>query len=318
VKHPFAERDEPVSRLFPALPPSTESTKLRGNGVKLGAVLIALADLACAPAVGSRTTPRTHEPYELVQSYRQGCILWKSGRVQCWLVPERYRERSVATELVTVRDLPPLVQLGIADYGTACGRTSGGDIWCWDVDSRRGTRTVGAILRKIDIPPAKKLVVGSYTACALLWDRRISCWDVVELPTGYARVDPEGDVVDALYAGSILCLRRLDGRTRCGGRWDRNPSILPPVVNELSGNAFGVCFRGRSRFVSCTEGTFTALLGELPIAASRISVGGTHACAQTSDGLLYCWGQNDYGAADPRGRWRGIALPRQIGSIDPS
>jgi len=141
----------------------------------------------------------------------------------------------------------------------------------------------------------------------VLGDGRLFCWganSVGQLGLGFSDrnvgdgIGPSvadaglvdlGDrkAVDVSAGGALTCVVLDDGGVR---RWGRGLGIsVPPEFTFHGYTPHGI--------LGDTPATIPALLPNLPISQpiASVAVGGTHVCALSRTGSVYCWGFNGYG-----------------------
>ncbi|MBK8482340.1 MAG: hypothetical protein IPL40_14445 [Proteobacteria bacterium] len=159
----------------------------------------------------------------------------------------------------------------VAGVNHACARKADGTVWCW------GRNFGGALpVQVTDLETTTAaLAAGAYATCARRTDGKLWCWGS----------NNAGQLGDGLYLGSSTPHAALGLQCECGD---------------------GVCSRSETRATcpvdcrqeSCGDGKCTA--AETPSTCSKdcaalpihsgLSVGYMHACANRTDGSLWCWG----------------------------
>lgn len=192
---------------------------------------------------------------------------------------------------------PKFAQVATGEDFT-CGRTSGGDVWCWgnNEDQQLGvSRSNDRIPLPVDtqVRGAVDLAAAGFAACAVLQSGRVQCWGQAfstewgrgSLPRGM------GDIRDATQvslAPGRGCVRRQGGRVSC---WELDaPSDRqgPYPVPEVSG-------------------------------IDEVAVGRAHTCARTQGGDVWCWGDDKRGQLGQKGPgWpaKPIRVPGVSGAVD--
>lgn len=168
---------------------------------------------------------------------RHSCALHPGGRVRCWgqaSTAGRWDEDDAAPPFAPalVPGLPPVVRVDSGD-STSCGRTEGGEVWCWGfaLAADRVARPTPAT-RVEGLGPVADLSVGHEFRCALRRDGRVLCWGNNargQLGDGGAETDPTAFVAPvglpasrAIFAGwRHACAVDASGLVRCWGRnWE--------------------------------------------------------------------------------------------------
>ena len=175
---------------------------------------------------------------------------------------------------------------------------------------------------------------GGRHACALTTAGKLSCWGdntngqatpptPPDDPFGYRAMATGGDHTCAVLA--------LDGSVRCWGSNDRGQSSPPPSIAgatdvtagehhscALFADGRAECWGGNESgqtdvpepYTGCTADTDTGELtcwSEAQLTAmnlpapsyTQIDAGQNHTCGLTTDGTLFCWGDNGQGQATP-------------------
>lgn len=207
----------------------------------------------------------------------------------------------------------PAQAVAVARDNTCTVNADGGGVRCWGANRfgqlGDGTRTIICFPDPCERPvtvtglplPAKTVALGDSTACVLLEDKSVWCWgrntnDQLGFPHGqdagdqccnieggcnggqYCRPTPikvsgVTNAVDVGVGGSHVCALLEDGSVVCWGANDR-----------------GQLGNGQTNAGSATPQKVV----DLPPAAG-IAVGGSHTCAWTTDGRVFCWGLNANG-----------------------
>jgi alpha-tubulin suppressor-like RCC1 family protein len=188
---------------------------------------------------------------------------------------------------------PIQMQHAIAMGSThACAITPTGGILCWGNNSAgelgSGARNDDRVPVPIQVQgltePVIAITAGEESTCALTGAGGIKCWgsnDFGELGNGqtqssYIPVDVIGlkDGASAVeMGGSTACTITLAGGVKC---WGRN-------------------FDGQLGDGSTQHRSSPVDVKGLPGGVVQIGVGDGHACAVTSSGQVWCWGDNEFG-----------------------
>ncbi len=209
---------------------------------------------------------------------------------------------------------PPANILEVALGGThTCARKPEGTVKCWGDDSlgQTGTNGVagdgGAVLAASDtgVADARHIASGKSHTCIIHTSGKVSCWgsDVSgqlgdNNPGGKSPVPVDvmsvGDATAICAGGNFTCVLRQGGGAAC---WGDNLSGQLGTPNIASQSAVPVQVQNVSDLV-------TIACGEL------------HACAATSTGKVYCWGENSHGELGNGGTSGSIPTPAPLATID--
>ncbi len=247
--------------------------------------------IACGVG-GTCDNQRCTGVYGVTTSGEHACAWREGGQVACWgtnTSGELGNGTTVSSPTaVAVAGLGYAVEVG-AGNGFTCARISGrfgGPVYCWGAGGfgRLGNGTTTSSLVPVavtGVTTATQLSVGSYHACARLYDSTVRCWG----QGGYGQI---GD----------------------GGTTNRPTAVAVPGITtaaEVSAGGKHTCVRIAGGGVRCWgtnangqigDGTLTMRL--LPVAvagltASQIAAGFEHTCARTTAGGIACWGSNYFG-----------------------
>lgn len=168
--------------------------------------------------------------------------------------------------------------------GSSCALLRSGRVSCWGQnnfgqlgDGTTNYRTTAVLVQ--DLSDATKIAMGTHHTCALKRDGRVVCWGSNRYgQLGRPGSDPElvpvivpdlpDQVVDLSAGGTSTCVISEQNEVYCWG----------PAARK--GNDITNSGRGHRIF---------------DLHAVKISVGLSHHCVITVDGLAKCWGSNTYG-----------------------
>ncbi|MBK6849448.1 MAG: hypothetical protein IPG96_18625 [Proteobacteria bacterium] len=173
----------------------------------------------------------------------------------------------------------------------SCVRRTDGSLWCWGLNNygRLGDGTTMTRLSPTAITAmgtlAATVALGGHQTCATGTDGSLWCWGMNsygQLGDGTTisratptRVTAMGTTVAAVAVGVLhSCARRTDGSMWCWGD-----------------NYYGQL--GDRTSINRLVPTRVTALGTT---VTEIALGGSHSCARRSDGSVWCWGDNSYGA----------------------
>lgn len=156
--------------------------------------------------------------------------------------------------------------------------------------------------------PAIMVAAGLFHTCAATHAGRVQCWgfnNQGQLGDGSSetRVDPVPSIgisnATAVSAGrSHTCALLADASLRC---WGSN------LAGQVGDGSFEIRLLEPVRVTGLPD-------------VVQVAAGGTHTCARTRDGQLFCWGDNDQGQVGPdtRGSYREpvrVPLPEAITEV---
>lgn len=181
-------------------------------------------------------------------------------------------------------------------FGHTCVRKNDGTVWCWG-GNQYGSLGDGTTIGKpspVQVTAlgttAVEVVAGGNHTCARKSDGTVWCWGANghgqlgdgTITSGAPYGKPSPVQVTALGTSAIevepgydfTCARKNDGTLWC---WGNNET------GQLG------------------DGTTNAAKpspAQVPLASSvaEVAAGGAHTCARTTNGAVWCWGFNDYGA----------------------
>lgn len=226
------------------------------------------------------------------------CGLTATGDVYCWGLNTsgQLGNGTLIDSTVPVAvTMPAGVTFSTIDVGDShsCALSSQGNAYCWGdnqtVQIGDGTQTNRTIPTAVSMPTDITFVTisaGGYQTCALSSINTAYCWGLyrarmsiyepiisatpalVNLPSGITSVTS----IDVGFAH--VCLITNTGKAYCGGY-------------NLSGSL------GTGSSAEWSD--ISAVLLPSDVTASHISAGRFHTCAVTTNGGLYCWGNNENG-----------------------
>lgn len=243
---------------------------------------------------------------QVASGYRHSCAATSDGGVYCW--GYNYRGQ-LGNSSTTNSSVPVAVDMsgvlvgktvvGVdAGYYHSCAVTSDGLAYCWGYNSNGqlgntstaqstvpvAVTTSGALSGKT----VTQISVGYYHSCVVTLDNLAFCWGI----NTYGRLGDNsttqrtspvavytsgalsGKSVTQIEAGAVFTCAVASGQAYC---WGYNSH------GQLGNNS-----TAQSIF-PVTVDVSGVLSGKT---VARISAGGYHSCASTSDGGVYCWGYN--------------------------
>ena len=214
----------------------------------------------------------------MISGGKSTCELPLTGPVFCWGEPSYGATTATSSAFSTLGG-------GGFQY---CGIKTVQQLECWGHNGDNRATPPGGLFRQIS--------VSAEDACALRADGTAACWGFTA--DGRASVPPGSYTRISLgwYHG---CAIRPDATLVCWGRPQSGEEIHPPAnerFREIAANASATCGIRSGYTLVCFGGSPTPPSGYF--IALGPSVGG-HMCAIAFDRSLACWGQNDFGQADP-------------------
>lgn len=302
-----------------------------------------LAWLLLLPALADPLPPADGtDVVSLAAGSGHGCLLRRSGNVECWggLSPRAFRAGEEPSHLVPrpMPDLHHVVGLAAGGTSTTCAIQADATVRCWGPDEApRPTEGVRAV----------QVAIGQAHTCFVDPEGRVGCWgynghgqlgDGSTESASEPRTVPGLDDVRAVATGYFhTCALRRDGRVWC---WGHNgsgqlglghtgharstPAPVPDLeqVVQLAAGSFHTCARVRDGRVLCWGSNNSGQLGDgtaesrpRPAAvhgiddAIDLAVGMEHACAVSRSGAVSCWGGNEQGQ---------IGNPRKVDHLFPT
>ena len=223
------------------------------------------------------------------------CALLETGAAYCWGGPgpqlgigQSYAGTSTPQ---LVQAAPGVLFTSIsAGRVHTCALTRAGPIYCWGAntygsvgDSTSEVRSTPVPIRAPDGVTFSAVTAGYEHSCALATTGTAYCWGAVIVDgvtssylTPTAIVAPPGVTFTALSAGA----RRTCGLTSAGAAYCMG-------VNTHGGVGDGT-----------TEDRWTPTLVQTPAGVSFVAISAAyeHACGVTASGVVYCWGDNEFGS----------------------
>lgn len=238
-------------------------------------------------------------PIEIVAGIGNGCIRSTVGTVLCWgegaaagqdanfTLPKRV----FFTKEPTVGE--PLELASGMDHSCAKWR-SRGEVWCWGKNDHNQLgqsepSTAGSLTPvQVDLAweenGAVQITAGWWYACALRRDHSVWCWGTndqnqlgrsktdLAKPIAPVAFPPEADRIVEISAGEQhACARDRQGKVFCWGNNEYGQLTPAPGAAKTWP---------------------TPLAIPLPLPAVDLRAGGRHTCSRTTNGAVWCWGDN--------------------------
>jgi len=229
------------------------------------------------------------------------CAVTNSGELYCWGLNVDGQAGEPPGRVTTPTRVAALSEVSDVDANgeLTCVRLANGDTLCMgDNDNRQLGRDGddAFVPERIVMPPAAQLAAGTDSACALGVDGILRCWGtersgVISGAIASATTTTIADVQAIQAGGDNTCALTTDGRVLCWG------------AGSLGQLGTGVTL----------SPTADPTQIPLPRAATMISVGYEHMCAQLDDASVRCWGWNESNEVDPDSAWiRPVVAPPGI------
>lgn len=198
------------------------------------------------------------------------CVLGRSGGVRCG--PEPLEGQSF-TAVALDTGSQPVSQIA-GSYDTLCGITAPDAVRCWTLEGGTGT-VQGPPVDVRGLPGLSQLAVYDHTACAVLGDGRVTCWQTDPSTTSCGGltlkpqvVDGLADVVEVALGDCRGCARKRDGGVLCWGQ---------------SG-----LFADRPNMFGEPPAPLVGLPPAKKLMLGNVNVG--EDCLLSTGGQVYCWG----------------------------
>ena len=274
--------------------------------------LVSLLGTGCASSSDSSTAENTtttsietitlqpeYAPIAIAAGYYHSCALHQTGIISCW--GSNYSgqlgngSKEDFFEPVKVADITDATAI-TAGREHSCALHQDGTISCWGHneygqlgDGQSGQNNKSSVpVQVADITDATAITTGGAHSCALHQDGTISCWghnEYGQLGDGQSGQNNKSsvpvqvaDITDAtaITTGSLYsCALRQDGTISCWGD------------NEYGQLGDGQSGQNNESSVPVQVAGITD--------ATAITTGGAHSCALHQDGIISCWGHNEYG-----------------------
>jgi alpha-tubulin suppressor-like RCC1 family protein len=266
-----------------------------------GSLTAGVVSIALAGSIGCEPGPRATA---VALGAAHTCALDDEHRVWCWGIGG-----AVEPELV---DGLPDVEAISAGQGHICAVASDGTAWCWG-DGERGQLGHGsatssaAPVEVAGLGNVSEIAAGDLHACAVHDGGTLSCWgDNTAGQLGVAPFEePQTTPVDTLdgavdvSTGGVdgvgrSCAIRDDGEVWCWGRFSPEPA---PVgigpAKDLDVGADHLCAILTDGTLACVEAFYDDAIASLSDERfESVSAGGLHTCLLTTQGQVWCFGDD--------------------------
>lgn len=226
------------------------------------------------------------------------CARLGDGSARCW----GHNNNGQLGDGTTEERLSPVTPIGLANnvlaidagaYHTCAivgnGSSASGGLHCWGLnrDGQLGDGTLTDSNTPVAVTGLSSGVIavdaGINHTCALLADRTVQCWGrnsssqlgdgTITRRTTPVAVSGLSSVQKVAVGGSHTCALLTTGAVHCWG-W----------------NGYGQVGDG-----STTSRATPVLLSGIPDGTADLTTGDSHTCVVTTEGAVYCWGEDDYG-----------------------
>ncbi|MFI5936495.1 RCC1 domain-containing protein [Actinoplanes sp. NPDC051494] len=235
----------------------------------------------------------------------QSCATRTAGTLWCWGDTQAVHFTPYPVDAVTTWNS------SAANDKYACGTRTDRSLWCW---GRNNSGRLGLGDTVDRYTPARvgsasmwlQVTAGAYHACAVGTDTTLWCWGdngngqlgigSTTSATAPAQVQyPATTGWTSVSAGNqFTCATRTDGSMYCFGR-------------NLSGET------GKGGATTTREVTPVPVVAPAAGGWATVSLGYQHACALTTDGSLYCWGDGGNGRLGVNSTTT-FSSPQKVGS----
>jgi alpha-tubulin suppressor-like RCC1 family protein/uncharacterized RDD family membrane protein YckC len=242
---------------------------------------------------GAENILRVSDAIELAAGGQHSCVITRGGGVKCWGYNSNGQLGDGTTDAthdtaVEVKGLPRGATALAGGYSHTCA-VVGGEVWCWgdNSDGQLGDGTTTDSRRPVKVPGltgVTAVAAGNVHTCALTASGGVKCWGknyLGQLGDGTTdeRLAPV-DVVGLTGGVTAIAARRYhtcavtNGGVKC---WGSN------YQGELGDGGATLQSRSPVDVIGLTSGV------------AEVSTGWQHTCALTTDGGVWCWGDNRAG-----------------------
>jgi len=227
------------------------------------------------------------------------CALDTAGALWCWGVNNSGQLGSGGTTMSTVPQRA-IVPVGMtfnqisAGASHACALATTGEVLCWGYNNQGrlgdGTTTNRLIPTPVNsIKTFVRVQAGRFHSCAIDTDDQLHCWGA----NGYNQIHEMNTepVLSPLPVAAADAHAVLDV-----GVGNYHTCV---VTGAASGNLFCKGANGQGQLGYFTGGVPSLAFGSVPTSSGarvvQVQAGDVFTCARLSSGLVYCWGNNDFG-----------------------
>ncbi len=282
---------------------------------------------------------------EVSLGYGHTCVRIDDGTVRCWganLDGETGNgstgsDRGPAAP-AQVREVEGAAQV-CAGFSYSCARLRDGTAECWGNNthnqirfSLRASCTAQPVRSPVD--HIRSLACGAWHVCALRSDGSVWCWGEDAPRYSPWRVGLRGRVVEVAAGRRRTCARTDAGRVFCWTVTSRAPAEVtgfPAAPTQLAVTERFACATLADHRAACWGDGYHGELGNgaplesrEPVVVSavsdvvEVSASEGRACALTSAGDVWCWGQRPGRPSGVQDRVVEIDAPSKLGFVGPS
>lgn len=243
------------------------------------------------------------------------CALDSAGEPWCWgrnngQIPGADGFQTTAFPL----QLPESISQISVGYTHTCATSTTGKVLCFGQDSGEGRLGTGTTVQGVTtvgpLGSATMVSAGSWHTCALLADQTVWCW-------GH---NADGNLGDGTYQRSFapVMVQNLPASkyVAAGGRHACALSVDDDVWCWGDGTDGALGFGGNGDSLRPVQAQVGAPVLEVTASLS-FNLWSHHSCALTTDGVISCWGNNEFGTLgdgnSPNASW----LPAPALSFEP-
>lgn len=228
---------------------------------------------------------------DLSAGFGHACAVVSDGEVRCWggnnwgQLGDGTTTGSLATSVSSLTDV---VQVGAGTAHT-CALEASGRVYCWGQGTfgqlgNGEAKTVTTPVEVEGLSSASRIAVGGHHACAIFGGGYLSCW-------GY---NASGQLGNVSVAGIEVTPSPVFDQTKCS--WvDAFADTTCGVATTGTVHCWGSNSSGKLGIAAAdVPGSIVPVeidgLGD----SSSVAVGEQHVCVLQEDGIVSCWGQNDF------------------------